>query len=463
MITELLFGTILLWILFILILWSNPRLTLNRICFVGGMFFSLGLLKEYLYYDFIPFLNENGVSYTQMDFQNIYSFMTSLLYLCAMPCAFLFAVELQINTEKKLYSWKVIAPFLLIPLLCFILVFSPWDTYELQRTSFSFWVSISLYNVIYGILFTILSVRSVRQEPNQFIRKQKFSTLLIFLPLIWFWLITIFVFHTLQLVTLLTFWKYGSTIVFALIVCYLFFAFKSGMMGIRLKFDHYYWQSDEQTVFKGAQFISHALKHDLTKLHWCVDKLAVEQPESPEIKIMTNALSHLQEMQQTILVQTGILKITKNKHAFSEILEVCNLDFYQKLNVNFLLPQEEFHLYCDLHHTAELLKNLFSNALEATDDSCEISITHQSYKRVKSLKGYYNILRIKDNGRGFSSNEKESAFKPYYSNKTATNHLGLGLFYCARVMEAHGGLILLEKTSNLGTTFALAFPTTRKE
>ena len=86
-------STLLLWSFFTIILLSDRRSFRNRLCFCGGMLFSLGTFKEYLYYDLIPLLEIWGYRVSQASFRPWYAGMTSVLYLCAMPAAVLFAVR----------------------------------------------------------------------------------------------------------------------------------------------------------------------------------------------------------------------------------------------------------------------------------------------------------------------------------------------------------------------------------
>ena len=53
--------TILIWGIFSLILLGNPRNKLNIWCFASGMTFSIGALKEYLFYTLSPILVANGI------------------------------------------------------------------------------------------------------------------------------------------------------------------------------------------------------------------------------------------------------------------------------------------------------------------------------------------------------------------------------------------------------------------
>ena len=57
----LLLFVIFIWLLFILTLLSDIHNKLNFWCFISGMIFSLGVLKEYLYFCLVPYLKEQFV------------------------------------------------------------------------------------------------------------------------------------------------------------------------------------------------------------------------------------------------------------------------------------------------------------------------------------------------------------------------------------------------------------------
>lgn len=66
-----------------------------------------------------------------------------------------------------------------------------------------------------------------------------------------------------------------------------------------------------------------------------------------------------------------------------------------------------------------------------------------------------------DNGPGVSPQLREKLFQPYQTDKNGDRHMGLGLFYCAKVMRAHGGAIQAEEGAGRGCTIALYFPSGR--
>ena len=66
-------------------------------------------------------------------------------------------------------------------------------------------------------------------------------------------------------------------------------------------------------------------------------------------------------------------------------------------------------------------------------------------------------LSVIDNGCGISEEFLEkSLFQPFKTTKK--KGLGIGLFQCKRILEAHGGKIEVESESGKGSTFRLLLP-----
>jgi PAS domain S-box-containing protein len=63
-----------------------------------------------------------------------------------------------------------------------------------------------------------------------------------------------------------------------------------------------------------------------------------------------------------------------------------------------------------------------------------------------------------DTGRGMSPDELKRAFDPFFSTKTATRHMGLGLFVSHEIIRQHGGTMLAESREGSGATFTVVLP-----
>ena len=88
--THLLVFTLVIWAAFSLVLLADARNQLNQWCFTGGMMFSVGALKEYLYYGLAPSLIASGI-WTQAGASLMYSVLSAAFYLLAIPCVMMFA------------------------------------------------------------------------------------------------------------------------------------------------------------------------------------------------------------------------------------------------------------------------------------------------------------------------------------------------------------------------------------
>jgi signal transduction histidine kinase len=72
------------------------------------------------------------------------------------------------------------------------------------------------------------------------------------------------------------------------------------------------------------------------------------------------------------------------------------------------------------------------------------------------IKGDHAILSVRDMGADIPYDEKNNIFTPFRPRKQ--KGMGLGLAYCRRAVEAHGGSIGFESKAWEGTTFTVTLP-----
>lgn len=97
--------------------------------------------------------------------------------------------------------------------------------------------------------------------------------------------------------------------------------------------------------------------------------------------------------------------------------------------------------------------NLISNSIDAIRDQGErwikVSIDHES-------DGYVAI-RFKDSGRGIPKEIQKRIFESFYTTKSQGKGTGLGLSLCKKIIEDHGGELLLDD-SDQNTCFVISLP-----
>jgi putative PEP-CTERM system histidine kinase len=107
-------------------------------------------------------------------------------------------------------------------------------------------------------------------------------------------------------------------------------------------------------------------------------------------------------------------------------------------------------LWLDPEAIRSVVTNLVLNASEALNGGGEVQVmARQIAQRV--------ALTVADTGCGMSPEFMQTLlFRPFHSTKT--NGLGIGMFQCKKIIEAHGGSISVESQPGKGSQFTILMP-----
>jgi len=95
------------------------------------------------------------------------------------------------------------------------------------------------------------------------------------------------------------------------------------------------------------------------------------------------------------------------------------------------------------------LENIINNAVESMHAEGEVKVNlSREEDRI--------VLMVSDQGRGMSPEVMSQLFKPFFTTKPGG--MGLGLAFCKRTVEAHGGAIKVESEEGKGTTVTIVLP-----
>ncbi len=124
--------------------------------------------------------------------------------------------------------------------------------------------------------------------------------------------------------------------------------------------------------------------------------------------------------------------------------------------VRGLTPPGEIAVDVDGAKIRTVLRNLLENATKySLPDSRPIEVAVSD-----GANGA--VVRVTDDGVGIPESDVDRIFEPFFrvdpSRSKSTGGYGLGLSICKRVVEAHGGSIAVERTTNRGSSFVLTFP-----
>lgn len=213
--------------------------------------------------------------------------------------------------------------------------------------------------------------------------------------------------------------------------------------------------------------VAHELNNPLMGIHNYIE-YCLAKADNPKVSnTLQKAMVELERIQH--LVHNMLIFSRSNKNPKMEVL---SLQLLTDAVAELMLPDlKKYNIHLDnqvpstidVYSNGDLLKqvlvNLLSNARDALKKRSNgvISITAQpSHENTV-------ILRIIDNGEGIPQSAQAKIFDPFFTTKMAGEGTGLGLSISQELMQQLDSKLLLEDTSNNGTTFALELPLTQPQ
>lgn len=213
-----------------------------------------------------------------------------------------------------------------------------------------------------------------------------------------------------------------------------------------------------ETFHKFSAFIIHDLKNAVQNLSFVVQNAAdyLDDPEFRQDVITTisdtvtrmndmiTRLSSVPEKLELHVTDTLLLPFLE------DILKKSKVSKFSHIRLHLDVADPNLTLPLDQRHFQSVLFNLLSNAAEAIGDrSGEIEI------RAFRANGTIEIS-VKDSGSGMSEEHLKSLFTPFKTTKK--KGLGIGLYQCKTIVEAHNGKILVHSEVGQGTIFRIELP-----
>ncbi len=210
---------------------------------------------------------------------------------------------------------------------------------------------------------------------------------------------------------------------------------------------------------------SHELKTPLAIIRTNLE-LAIANSKTKDLKELKSALNQTKQM-NNLIEDLLLLSISANKIEKRKV----NLINIVKQSVNELrafAKESEIKLILNIEAQNALLKgngfllqkaisNLIQNSIKYSNKKTNVFITIS--KRKNKIE-----FTVKDNGIGISKENQKKIFERFYridkSRSKKTGGTGLGLPIAKRIIEEHGGTIVLKSELNKGTTFIVVLPAT---
>lgn len=220
------------------------------------------------------------------------------------------------------------------------------------------------------------------------------------------------------------------------------------------------------------QFVAdaaHELRTPVANLAVAIEalKAIIEKDPAQATAVVTDIDREVQRLRRLVedlldlsLVESGKVRLNLTSISPSEIILRAVQPFYPRaeeagIALKVELPARLPQVRADPDRTIQVLTNLLDNALKYTPRGGEVVVG--AYER----RGHV-LLSVKDTGPGIPETELPHIFDRFYkvdrARSGARGGAGLGLAIAKRLVEAQGGIIMVESKEGQGARFVVALP-----
>jgi two-component system sensor histidine kinase HydH len=211
-----------------------------------------------------------------------------------------------------------------------------------------------------------------------------------------------------------------------------------------------------------ASGLAHEIRNPIGAVHGFAQLLAERFPDdSPEGRYAGVMLKALEEVLERVTRLLSFARVQKPDRKaedldglVSNVVRLISPDFEQKgVTLRADLRASRPEAMVDAAKVKEVVLNLVLNALDSLEPGGQVLVTTLYYSKEGA-----HIVSVSDSGEGIPPEVVEKVFRPYFTTKSKGS--GLGLAICRRIVEDHGGTIILESEPGSGTTVTVSFPRT---
>jgi signal transduction histidine kinase len=212
--------------------------------------------------------------------------------------------------------------------------------------------------------------------------------------------------------------------------------------------------------------VAHELRTPLSNIQGYLEAIrdGVVEPDAAAIRSLneeTSLLSRLvNELQELSLAEAGELKLVYQAEDITNLVKQAVTPWQPHLTAGEIalsleLPDDLPLVNIDWQRVNEVLHNILENAVAHTHKGGTINVT-------ASQKGKWVEVSVSDTGEGIPAEDLPHIFERFYrvdkSRARATGGSGLGLTIARRLIEAHGGTIVVQSKLGEGSCFSFTLP-----
>ncbi len=216
-------------------------------------------------------------------------------------------------------------------------------------------------------------------------------------------------------------------------------------------------------VGKLAAGTSHSIRNPLTSVKMRLFSLGrsldLTEDQQEDFDVISEEIGHIDNILQNFLEFSRPPRLKLQMISPSEVVDNTALLLRHRLeSCNGTLTIERAKplplVLADPEQLKEAVMNIVINACEAMGFGGNVTITEEEKPTVHG--GPAAVIRISDDGPGIPLSIRQKIFEPFFTTKEEGS--GLGLSIVARIIQEHGGSIVVESQKGEGASFVITLP-----
>jgi len=202
---------------------------------------------------------------------------------------------------------------------------------------------------------------------------------------------------------------------------------------------------------KASREINHPNPDPILVSRHVLERMA--QSSDRQLSLIDSLLeSHGNEVKGVILHPQSLKLKQIAQQAINDLQPLLDRD---RATLSNLIPDDLPLLEIDALQISRVFQNLLSNALKHNPPGLSLTITACLEHNPTRI-----LCTVEDNGIGMTIAQSDRLFELYAQGDRTKRSigLGLGLYLCRQIVEAHGGEISVISTPNVGSKFSFTLP-----
>jgi PAS domain S-box-containing protein len=227
----------------------------------------------------------------------------------------------------------------------------------------------------------------------------------------------------------------------------------------------------EQLAASIAHEVNQPLGAVVTSSNACLNWLSTSPPNLGKVREAVerivrdgNRASDVLNRVRALLKKAPLIKVPLNvNEVIQEVLALVGGELRKRsVEASTELDSHLPFVMADFVQLQQVLLNLVMNGIESMTTLTDRPRVLEIQSRVGDLAGRPAVLvAVRDSGIGLAADGMSRVFAAFYSTKP--EGMGMGLWICRSIIEAHGGQLKAQPNDGVGATFQFALPVSAED